>query len=137
MKFTTARNILSGFWLATALVFGFVLFLKTPGMGDEAGEVFKKAGTFIMPFAALVMSFLFGVRSQDKDETVPNQLTFWAALGISVFHVTALFISVFAWHNSILKNMGMADIGLGYFSFFTVMALNFFFISVARGQKGP
>src|ERR1035437_1834199 len=117
MKLTTARNILSGFWLATALVFGFMLFLKTPALGDDAGEVFKKAGTFLMPFAALVMSFLFGVHSQDKDEKVPNVLTFWAALGISVAHVAALFISVFAWHGSILKNMGMADIGLGYFSF--------------------
>jgi cytochrome b561 len=134
MKFTTARNVLSGIWLSAALIFGFLLFLKIPDLGDDASEVFKKAGTFVAPFVALVMSFLFGVHKQDKTDTIPNELSFWAALSISIIHVAALFISIFAWKYTILRNMSMADIGLGYFSFFTVMAMNFFFIGVARGK---
>jgi predicted transporter len=117
------------------LVFGGLLFLKIPDFGDDASNVFKKAGAYFAPYLALVSSFLWGTSRNiegKKEDALDNVGAFFFACLFSLVHVGALFVAVFTWKNSPLDNMLQADTGIGYFSVFTILAMNFFFIGVVR-----
>jgi hypothetical protein len=48
--------------------------------------------------------------------------------------VDAALFGVFGWQGSVLENLEMATIPLGYFSAFTIAAMNFFFLGVVKKE---
>jgi len=135
MTLNTARNTLSGIWIAITLLLAFLLFLKTPQFGQDAAAVWKEAPAFIAPIVALVVSFLFGGQHLDPTLRVPNPVSFYVAVAISLTYAAALFIALFVWQHPMLENVRMASLPLNYFSALTIAALNFFFVGASQPKK--
>ena len=136
MTTRTAKASLAALWFAACIIFLVVLVLKTPKLGPDATEVWKTAPTLIAPILALVTSFLFG-SAKAEEKPLENKIGFAAALAISVAHIVTLFISIFAFRESIAQNVETAGLFMHYFSALTIGALNYFFMGVAVRRKLP
>jgi hypothetical protein len=138
MKLKSARVTLAIMWLAASVIYMFMLFLKGPELGNEAEAVLKKGSTFVAPCLALALTFFFG-GGQETDKAVASVASFWAAVGISVVNIVAVYYSTFAWTEGVLKNMKTAEIFLSWFGAITIFAMNFFFVGTATkpGETTP
>jgi hypothetical protein len=109
--------------------------LKTPQFGQDSAAVWKEAPAFIAPIMALILSFLFGGQRLDGSQIVPNPISFYVAIAVSLTYASVLFIALFCWQDPMIENIHKASLPLNYFSALTIAALNFFFVGASQTSK--